>query len=179
MKKYFFIATILIFLLILLGYIVNISLKNDKERLFSCAKGSVVGIFSCAFFDTRCSIFKGGTVWADGHPGLYTYYSCYKKSSDFEKQCASNEECTYGCDLSVAIKSDLCTLISNELLEPIRPSNFKKIELFKKQYNCSTLKPGKCRALPENGVNPGGIGHEFRMEKEILIETRHDAGIRF
>ena len=168
-KKYFFGAVAMV-LLMALGYVLNIELKNSRKPIFSCM--SSTGIAGCGFLSAKCDIFKGAIVTTDGHPGPYTFYDCYKKSPDAGKECASNEDCVYSCDLGIVLKLNKCTLLSNEPLGDGLNGYNSGNKFFKKQYNCNTLKPGACVKIPKGGRNPGGVSYELKMEKQILIETQ-------
>lgn len=105
-------------------------------------------------------------MYNDLHP-IHTWSaSCIEKAKDAEQPCSSKEDCTYGCDLNIAL--EICKLINKtETIEGMYGNEF-----YTAIYSCPTDKPGKYREKPIGKYNPGGINIELTMDSTILTENR-------
>lgn len=163
---------------IILPKVSTSSVSYSKKAISECAECSTNGnpsnLTCCtASFENDCAAKKGVTRWTDGHPGPYTAFrACYEKAPDTGKSCAVSDDCLSGvCNLesAIATSSAKCSLI-NKVLSGEK-NRFYGQDFFTATYSCTTAKPGVCMEAVNNGMNPGGVSHTFKMDGKTLIET--------
>ena len=136
-------------------------------------------------FEQNCAK-KGGLIRIVpiNFGGMNTIYECKRSAADVGKICASDSECSEGCNLKSAIDSGKCTLTKKDLLAgeleklpEYLQNTYKAEDFYVGTYSCSTNKPGTCKNGTENIENFPGISTSYEMESNNLTETRHSGPI--